>query len=119
MTANSAYTAALLEGTWTVMFVQPMGLPRQDRPTTATYTLTFTDGRFSARADCNMCGGAFAIAGTTINVGPSLACTRAACATASFESLYTAILGGASEIALNGSTLTLTSARGTVQLARN
>lgn len=116
---NSAYTAALLEGTWTVMYVQPVGQARLDRPTTATYTLTFTDGRISARADCNMCGTAFSINGNTMLVGAALACTRAACPTASFEALYTSILSGDSTITISGSTLTLTSSRGILQLTRS
>ena len=116
---SAAYTAAQLEGTWTLAYIQPAGGAKQDRPFSATYTLTFTDGRLSTRVDCNQCSGAFSLEGNTLNSGPNLACTRAACATAAIESAYTAILSGASETVVTNSTLTLTSPRGTLQFVRN
>lgn len=112
---SPAHTAALLEGTWALVSIQPSGEVAQTRPASAVYTLTLTDGRVSTRVDCNMCGGAFSIAGSTMFVGSSLACTRAACPTASFEALYTSILSGDSTIVINGSSLTLTSPRGVLQ----
>lgn len=116
---SSAYTAAQLEGTWTLASIEPAGAAKQDRPFGATYTLTFSQGRLSTRADCNMCGGTFSVDGTTLTAGPNLACTRAACPTMAFESAYTAILGGDSTTVVTGSTLTLSSARGTLQFVRN
>ena len=49
-----AYTAAQLEGTWTLASIQRAGEAKQNRPFNATYTLTFDDGRFSTRVDCNI-----------------------------------------------------------------
>jgi heat shock protein HslJ len=116
---SAAYTTAQLEGTWTIASIQPAGEARQDRPFSATYTLTFADGRLSTRADCNTCGGSFSVNGTTLTAGPNLACTRAACPTMAFENAYTSILGGDSSVTVTGSTLTITSSRGTIQLVRN
>jgi heat shock protein HslJ len=117
--ASAAYTAAQLEGTWTLASIQPAGGLLQDRPFGAAYTITFSQGRLSTRADCNTCGGAFSVEGTTLTAGPNLACTRAACPTMAFESAYTAILSGDSTTVVTGSTLTLSSARGTLQFVRN
>ena len=115
----AAYTAAQLEGTWTLASIEPAGGVKQDRPFASTYTITFTQGRLSTRADCNTCGGAFSVEGTTLSAGPNLACTRAACPTMAFENAYTAILSGDSNTVVTNSTLTLSSARGTLQFVRN
>ena len=117
--AGPAYTAAQLEGTWTLAWIERAGQARQDRPFDASYTLSFSDGRLSTRVDCNSCGGSFSVNGTTLTAGPNLACTRAACPTMAFETAYTGILGGDSNIVVTGSTLTLSSPRGTLQFVRN
>jgi heat shock protein HslJ len=117
--SGAAYMTAQLEGTWTLAYIQPAGGEKQDRPFSSTYTITFADGRMSTRVDCNQCSGTFSISGNTLTAGPNLACTRAACATMAFENAYTAILNGASETVVTGSTLTLSSARGTLQFVRN
>ena len=62
--------------------------------------------------DCNVCNGAFALAGQTLTVGPNLACTRAACPTMAFETLYTSILSGDHTAEVTGNTLMLSSSRG-------
>ena len=111
--------AAQLDGTWTVTSIHPMGQTPQQRPGDAMYSLTFApDGRLSTRADCNVCGGQFAVNGATLTAGPNLACTRALCQTASFENAYTSLLSGDSVVATTSNTLTLQSARGTIQLVR-
>ena len=117
--AGPAYTVAQLEGTWTLAWIERAGQARQNRPFDATYTLSFSDGRLSTRVDCNSCGGSFSVNGTTLTAGPNLACTRAACPTMAFENAYTSILGGDSNIVVTGSTLTLSSPRGTLQFVRN
>ncbi len=99
--------------------MQRAGEAKQDRPFNATYTLTFNEGRLSTRADCNSCGGSFSVEGAVLTAGPNLACTRAACPTMAFENAYTSILSGDSQIVVGGSTLTLSSSRGTLQLVRN
>ena len=115
----TAYTAAQLEGTWSLTSIHPAGTSPQQRPDNAVYSITFaTDNRLSTRADCNVCGGAFAVSGATLTAGPNLACTRAFCPTASFESAYTTILSGDSVVTATGSTLTLQSSRGSIQFVR-
>lgn len=105
-----ALTPSQLSGTWTLTALQPAGQGSQASP--ATYTISFGDGQVSLRADCNVCAGTFSVSGQTLTVGPNLACTRAACPTMAFETLYETMLGGDHTVAVAGNTLVLTSARG-------
>lgn len=116
---SAAYTAAQLEGTWTLTSIAVAGQAKQDRPFSAIYTLDFNQGRLSTRADCNTCGGSYSIDGSVLTAGPGLACTRAACSTMAFENAYTGILSGDSIMAVTGSTLSLSSSRGTLKFVRN
>ena len=111
-------TVSQFPGTWTLVSIQPAGEPEQASPSGASYTATFTDGRLSTRADCNICGGTYTLTGQTLLAGPSLACTRAACATMAFENAYTRLLSGESTVSLTGSTLVLTSSRGVLRFTR-
>lgn len=105
-----ALTTGQLSGTWTLTALQPAGQASQASP--AAYSITFADGRISTRVDCNVCSGTFAVAGQTLTVGPNLACTRAACPTMAFETLYTSILSGDHAAEVSGNTLVLSSSRG-------
>ena len=116
--SGQALTAETLEGTWTLTSIQPSNQPEQASPAGAPYTLTFTNNRVSTRADCNTCGGTFALSGQTLTVGPALACTRAACPTMAFENVYTRLLSGDSTVTQSGATLSLSSARGTLRFTR-
>lgn len=113
-----ALSAEQLVGTWTLASIQAAGQAAQPAPSGATYTLSLADGRLSTRADCNTCAGTFTLNGSTLQAGPALACTRAACPTMAFESVYASILGGDSAVTLSGSSLVLTSARGTLSFTR-
>lgn len=111
-----ALTTGQLTGTWTLTSAQPAGQASQPSP--AVYTITFADGRLSTRVDCNSCSGTFSLAGQVLTAGPNLACTRAACPTMAFESLYTSVLGGDHTAELSGGTLVLSSARGRLVFTR-
>ena len=113
-----ALTAEQLGGTWTLTSIIAPGQGAQPAPAGATYTLSFADGRLSTRADCNTCGGSFALSGSTLTAGPNLACTRAACPTMAFEAVYTGILSGESAVSLSGNSLVLTSARGSLYFTK-
>ena len=107
-----------LAGTWNLQSLQAAGDVDQTTPAGASYTLTFADGRLTTRADCNSCGGEFTLSGQTLTAGPTLACTRAACPTMAFESTYTRLLGGESNVSLSDATLVLSSARGVLRFTR-
>ena len=111
-------TASQLPGTWELVSIQPAGDAEQAKPSGASYTVTFADGRLSTRADCNLCGGTYTLNGQTLVAGPSLACTRAACPTMAFESVYTRLLAGDSTVSLTDGTLALTSPRGVLRFKR-
>ena len=100
------------------MSIQLAGQPEQATPGNATYSLTVTDGRLSTRVDCNTCNGAFTFSAQTLDAGPVLACTRAACPTMAFGDAYVSLLSGQSTVSLSGSTLTLSSARGVLRFTR-
>jgi heat shock protein HslJ len=115
---STTLTADQLNGTWTLVSIQPAGQPEQTTPASASYTLTFADRRLSTRADCNSCSGTFALSGQTLTAGPALACTRAACPTMEFESKYTSLLSGDSTVALSNQVLVLSSGRGILRFTR-
>ena len=107
-----------LSGAWRLQSIQRAGQAAEITPAGADYSLTFADNRIAARADCNSCSGAFALSGSTLSVTPAVACTRAYCATAQFESAYTTLLGGEHTVAISGSTMTWSSSRGSLTFAR-
>jgi heat shock protein HslJ len=115
---ENASLASQLAGTWTLFSIQPSGAVEQPTPNGAEYNLTFGNGRLSARADCNTCGGTFTVSGQTMTAGPALACTRAACPTMAFENMYTTMLAGDSTVTVSDRVLMLTSARGVLRFTR-
>jgi heat shock protein HslJ len=116
LTFPSELTA--LQGPWNLVSIQPAGEAEQVKPSGASYTVTFADGRLSTRVDCNSCAGPYTLDGQTLVAGPSLACTRAACATMAFENTYTKLLGGESTVSLSDGALVLTSPRGVLRFMR-
>ena len=118
MNGSTTLTADQLAGAWKLVSIQPAGQSEQATPSNANYTLTFADGRLSTRADCNSCGGSFALSGQTLTAGPALACTRAACPTMEFENKYTSLLSGDSTVTLSEQGLLLSSGRGTLRFSR-
>jgi heat shock protein HslJ len=56
--------------------------------------------------------------GTTLTLGPALACTRAACSTMEFEGTFLSLLGGDSEAHADSKTMTLSSPRGVLRFQR-
>jgi len=110
--------ASQLAGTWTLVSIRPSGAVEQLTPAGAGYNVTFDNGRLSARADCNTCGGAFTLSGQKMTAGPALACTRAACLTMAFENTYTTMLAGDSTVTVSDRLLVLTSARGVLRFTR-
>jgi hypothetical protein len=107
-----------LAGTWRVELLQPTGGNAVLVPAGATYTLTLSNGLASLRADCNVCRAEFTLIGDSLNLPTGMACTLAACPTASFAALYTTILEGENRVGILGSTMALVSARGVVRFTR-
>ena len=114
----SSPTPSGLDGVWRIISIQPTAQSVQLAPVGVLYQVTFDDGRASVRVDCNVCTGRFTSDASTLSVGPQLACTRAACATASYESAVLTLLSGDHQYTSTLHNLTLTSSRGTVLLQR-
>ena len=107
-----------IDGVWRIISIQPAAQTVQTAPVGAQYQIEFDDSKVSLRVDCNTCNGPVALNGATLTIGPVLACTRAACATATFENAALALLAGDHQITATLHNLTLTSNRGTVLLQR-
>src|SRR5688572_16991817 len=107
-----------IAGTWTLQSITPAGNPEQTTPAGASYALTLTEDRASAKADCNLCAGGLVVGDQTLTIGPLLACTLAACPTMAFENTYVRLLAGDSTAQIDGNTLTLTSSRGVLRFRR-
>ena len=114
--ASTALTASQIAGTWTLVSMQVDGQALEAAP--SGYSLTLGDGQLSTRVDCNTCAGSFTLAGQVLTTGPALACTRAACATMTFESAYTKVLAGQSTVTMSGNSLVLSSSRGVLRFTR-
>ncbi len=80
--------------------------------------MTLDGEHVSSRVDCNRCGGQMRFEGTTLTIGPALACTMAACPTMEFESAYLSVLSGDSQAGADANTLTLSSQRGVLRFRR-
>jgi heat shock protein HslJ len=111
-------SAASLSGVWKLQVLKQSGQPAIAAPAEASYSMTIEGDAVSFRADCNVCNGRFTLVGDSITISSSLACTRAACPTQSFEVIYTALVAGESRVDVSGTTLMLNSSRGMLQFTR-
>lgn len=107
-----------VDGVWRIISIQPPSQPVQTAPVAAQYQIGFENARAFLRVDCNTCTGPFTLNGSTLTIGPALACTRAGCPTASYETAAVSMLGGDHQVSATLHNLTLTSSRGTVLLQR-
>jgi heat shock protein HslJ len=107
-----------VDGVWRIISIQPASQPVQTAPVGAQYQIGFENDRAFLRVDCNTCVGPFALNGSTLTIGPTLACTRAACPTAEFEAAVVSMLSGDHQVTATLHNLTLTSIRGSVLLQR-
>jgi len=117
-TGSTALTTEQLTGAWRLQTLQVAGHASQTTPAETTCSVTFTEARIFARADCNSCSSAFSLSGSKLSLASAMACTRAACPTMQFESVYTSLLGGEQTIAINGNTMVLSSERGSLSFIR-
>ena len=97
-----------IEGqTWRLVSLERAGAASTTIADPSRYTLRFVDGgRVNVRSDCNSCGGAYSLTGTSLSVG-ALACTRAFCGDASLDGEYTRALQTARSLTRSGDSLTV------------
>ena len=107
-----------LRGAWRLASLQRADHSATAVPPTLRLTADFgEDDRLGLRADCNVCGGAFALEGGALVAGP-FACTRAFCASAPLDTEFVALLDGRSRVRGDGDRLVLSSERGSLIFVR-
>ncbi|MET0551461.1 MAG: META domain-containing protein [Vicinamibacteria bacterium] len=107
-----------LRGEWRLASLRRADFSTATVPSTLSLTAYFgEDDRLGLRADCNVCGGAFALDGDAIVAGP-FACTRAFCASAPLDSEFVGLLEGRSAVRVDGDRLVLSSDRGALIFVR-
>ena len=105
-------------GIWMVETQQLAGQAEMPPPAGAAFSFEIAAERTAITADCNRCSGPAAIGNRTITFGPPLACTRAFCASAPFDTSFVQLLSGESSATIAGNTLLLESDRGVLRLRR-
>ena len=86
-------------------------------PPAGSFFLRFADAeRVDVRADCNACGGSYSLTGARLTLGP-LACTRAFCPSAPFDTDYVQLAEAATAVERSGEVLILRSTAGMLRFA--
>jgi heat shock protein HslJ len=111
-------TPEQINGNWTLLTLQPQGQPEAGPPVGATFLMEISGGRAAVTADCNRCNGPAIVGGTTLTVGPAMACTRAFCASAPLDDVFLKLLAGESAASIEGDVLALRADRGILRFRR-
>jgi heat shock protein HslJ len=107
----------LAGGAWRLVDMEPAGAARFVPSDPSRFTLEFeAPGRLGVRADCNVCGGGFTLAGDTLHV-TEMACTLVFCAGPG-GSEFAGLVQGRSSVELQDGTLRIESQRGRLTLRR-
>jgi heat shock protein HslJ len=108
-------------GSWELRSIQLAGQPATSVEP-GLYTADFnTEGRVSARADCNRCSASYSTSSTggmNLEIG-ALACTRAYCGDESLFDEYAGALDGANSFQRSGASLVIQHSRGTLSFEAN
>lgn len=103
-------------GVWKLQSLEAPALGQVVIPGPADYAIEFKDGgEMPVKADCNSCSGTYSISGDSLTVG-AMACTRAFCGSASFDTTFLAILTSATTFGVRNSELTINSPNGVLRL---
>ena len=115
---GSPSPADLTGVTWRLQSLQRTGgtLVLVEAPDRFTLRLEAATGQAGVRADCNSCGGRYALDGSRLDVS-ALACTLMACGE-SLDGDYLGLLGGATRVNAETGGLVLASDRGTLRFTR-
>lgn len=114
-----ALSATQVGGTWRLVSLQPPDQAEPVRPPAgAAFSVEVAGDRAAITADCNHCSGPAFVRGSTLTIGPLLACTRAFCRSAPFDEIFLRMLVGDNALTIDGDTLTLRSDRGALRFER-
>jgi heat shock protein HslJ len=104
--------SAVIGGVWKLQSIETAGVPAVTIPQPSNYTVEFKDGgQMPVKADCNSCSGTYVISGDSLTVS-AMACTKAFCGAASFDTAFLAILTNATTFGVTNSELTINSTKG-------
>lgn len=82
-----------------------------------TFAVEFLEGgRFSAKADCNVCNGGYEAEAGVLSVDPLVACTLAYCQSAPLDTRFVGVLTRAQRYRLDADLLEITSSEGRLVL---
>ncbi len=110
--------SAVVGGVWKTQSIEAPAIGLVPIPQPANYTVEFRDGgQLAVKADCNSCSGTYSISGESLQVG-ALACTRAFCGSASFDTAFLAVLSNATTFGVRGIELTINSTKGVARMNR-
>ena len=96
---------------WRVVSINGQPVPMRG------YYFNFAPDRVSGKLGCNMIGGGYSVAGSSLRAGP-LMMTRMACPDSGFEVAGTRIMGQPMTLSESGDRLTLSNQLGTIELIR-
>ena len=101
--------------TWHLQSLQRAGQLAVTPPAGAFFLRFAEEGRLDVRADCNGCGGTYTLNGDRLAVGP-LACTRAFCPSAPFDTQFVQLAEAATSVERHQEALVLRSPAGMLRL---
>ena len=102
--------------TWKLESIERPGSATITVPNPEQYTLRFeSDGSLSVRADCNTCGGRYALEGSSLSVG-DVACTLIACAVPGLDTTFTSVLRNVRSATVSEGRLVITGTDFTLRL---
>jgi heat shock protein HslJ len=97
----------LVGDVWRLALIETAGTGALVVPEPERYTIQFLEsGRLQVRADCNTCGGSYALTGAALSLG-ALACTRVFCGTTSLDGVFMQALEQTRSVARSGNELRL------------
>ena len=101
----------LANSNWRVVSINGQPMPPSG------YYFNFAPDRLSGRFGCNMISGGYTVSGSTLRTGP-LVMTQMGCPEPNYETQGTRIMGMPMTLIESGDRLTLSNARGTIELDR-
>jgi len=105
--------------TWQLQSFQRADATSVQVPDPDRFTIELgADGRLNISADCNRCTASSSQVDGSLRVNPIIACTRAACPSAPFDTEYVGALADALVVATGSNTLELVSKAGVLKFSR-
>jgi heat shock protein HslJ len=119
MTSGTTWQLMTPGTTWQLQSFERADATSVQVPDPEKFTIELgADGRLSITADCNRCAASSSQVDGALRVNPVIACTRAACASAPFDTEYVAALADAMVVPTGSTALELVSKAGVLKFSR-